>query len=123
MQYQAGICNIGREEISRRYRIGWIGLLLVVVLISLIEWLDWPRIIRLLVALPLGMSIAGFAQAVRRFCFAYGLRGVSGMQDTGNVQRITAQDALRQDRRTARKLLTFVSGLTILLTFCYFLIP
>lgn len=123
MHYQPGVCNIGKEEIRRRYRIGWIGLVGTVALICIIEWQQWPRVSRLLVALPLAIALSGYIQAVKRFCFAFGLRGVSGMKGRKYLRKSESRDALRLDRRAAWSLLLWVGGGTILFTVLYYLLP
>lgn len=123
MQYQPGVCNIGKDEIMRRYRIGWIWLLVSIALICVIEWLQWPRISRLLLAIPLPVALSGFVQAVKRFCFAYGLRGISGIKGRKYLYKVESAEALRLDHRAARRLIVLVAGGTILFTAIYYFFP
>lgn len=103
LEYVAGACNIGPDEIARRRRAavaGFVGtLLLAVALVAL----GAPSGLgpRLLIALPLTGAAIGWIQAQRRFCMAYGLAGTFNLGKIGEMNRVTDSAALAADRRTA----------------------
>ena len=123
MEYLPGTCNIGPEEIVRRKRNGWIGLLVTVVLGVTIELAGWPRAYRLLVIPTLAYALAGFIQGYHRFCLAYGFLGLFGMHGVRQVSRVTDREALRQDRRKALQITLWMLSGTAILTICYYLMP
>lgn len=61
--YQAGVCNIGLEEVRKRARGGWIGLVVAAALAVVLGVVGAGRAWRVLVFLPLLLSAIGFVQA------------------------------------------------------------
>ncbi len=119
-KYVSGQCNIGPEEVAHRYRLGYAGLILFCLFVSVIELAHLPHLWRITVVIPAGIALAGFGQAIHRFCFMYGLRGVFGMQGYRKVNRIEAASDLRRDRRKAALLIAIVLGGSILITALYY---
>ena len=103
LEYVAGACNIGPEEIRRRTRAAYAGLVATGLLAVALIVLGTPSGIgpRLLIALPLTGAAIGWIQARRRFCMAYGLAGTFNLGKIGQLSRVTDQSALAADRRTA----------------------
>ena len=103
LEYVAGACNIGPEEIARRTRAAYAGLVATALLAVVLLVLDAPSGLgpRLLIALPLTGAAIGWIQARRRFCMAYGLAGTFNLGKIGELSRVTDQRALAADRRTA----------------------
>jgi len=99
--YSPGSCNIGPEEVNRRYIIGFTGLVLMAVYILCVERLDLPRILKLGLFFPAFYGVSGFLQAIRRFCFVYGWKGVTSLSGRRNFKKVTDEVYLRQDRKTA----------------------
>lgn len=122
-EYIPGTCNIGPQEVSGRYRVGVVGLLLTAVLIGLVEILDVHRLWRLLIAAPVALSLTGFVQAIRRFCFAYGFSGVFSITGLRQLTKIRDDAFLKEDRKTAIRLVAIVVAGTCLITMLYYLLP
>lgn len=99
--YRPGACNIGPAEVRRRQRFGFIGLAGAAALGAALLLVDAPDWSRLLVALPLAVSLAGFIQARSRFCAAYGFAGVSNMGELGEETAVEDVRARAADRRRA----------------------
>ena len=113
LEYVAGACNIGPEEIARRQRAAQAGLIATIVLGGALMALGAPSGIgpRLLIALPLTGAAIGWIQARRRFCMAYGLAGTFNFETIGNMSRVADPAALAADRRTA--LIIAAQGLAV----------
>lgn len=113
LEYVAGACNIGPEEIARRQRAAQAGLIATIVLGGALVALGAPSGIgpRLLIALPLTGAAIGWIQARRRFCMAYGLAGTFNFETIGNMSRVADPAALATDRRTA--LIIAAQGLAV----------
>jgi len=103
LEYVAGACNIGPEEIARRTRAAIAGFVATGLLAVALIVLGAPSGFgpRLLIALPLTGAAIGWIQARRRFCMAYGLAGTFNLGKIGEMSRVTDQSALAADRRTA----------------------
>jgi hypothetical protein len=100
-EYVAGVCNIGAAEVARRRRAGDAGAVATMVLLAVLRLARAPRPLRLLVALPAAVSTAGYLQAARRFCVAFGWGGVRNLGDLGSVDRVDHDADRAADRRQA----------------------
>ncbi len=121
--YSPGSCNIGPEEVKRRYRIGFTGLALMAVYVLCVEWLDLQRIVKLGLFFPAFYAVSGFLQAVRRFCFVYGWKGVASLGGRRKFKHVTDEVYLRQDRNMAITFVVIVTLGSVILTVVYFLLP
>lgn len=103
LEYVAGACNIGPEEITRRKRAAAAGLAATLLFGAALLAGGAPSGFgpRLLIALPLTGAAIGWIQARRRFCLAYGLAGTFNLEKIGNMSRVAGASALAADRRTA----------------------
>ncbi|HLF65769.1 MAG TPA: hypothetical protein VI603_18555 [Saprospiraceae bacterium] len=122
-EYVAGLCNIGPEEIARRYRLGYVGLVLTILLVFFIESFDAQRAWRLLICAPVGLSLSGFLQAMYRFCFGYGFIGVFSVKKTRELSPIVNAEYLRKDRNKALALVAKILGGTMIITIFYYMMP
>lgn len=121
--YIPGTCNIGTQEIARRYRIGFIGVFLTVILIIMIEMMEVHRLWRLTVIAPVAFSLTGFVQAKQRFCLAYGFSGVFSVKGMRQLTKVRDHAFLKQDRQMATLLVARVVIGTCLITLLYYLFP
>ena len=103
-EYIAGVCNIGPAETARRRRVGERAALGALGLLILLRALRAPRAWRLLVFFPAAASAAGYIQAGRRFCAAYGWRGVLNFGALGEVVSVEEAAAREEDRRLAMRI-------------------
>jgi len=99
--YVAGVCNIGPAETERRRRVGERGALAALGLLVLLRLARAPRAARLLVFFPAAVSAAGYLQAARRFCAAYGWKGVVNFGSLGAVESVEEVEARAEDRKQA----------------------
>jgi len=99
-----GACNIGADEIARRRRIGDVGAILTVALFVVLVGLHAPAPVRFLVALPAAGAVAGYLQALFRFCVAFGSRGVFNFGRHGTVIDVADDTARNRDRARALEL-------------------
>ena len=113
LEYVAGACNIGPEEITRRKRAAVAGLVATLFLTVALVALGAPSGLgpRLLIALPLTGAAIGWIQARRRFCMAYGRAGTFNLEKIGNMSRVVDAAELAADRRTA--LIIAAQGLAV----------
>ncbi len=103
-EYVAGVCNIGPAETARRRRVGERGALAALGLLILLRAVRAPRAWRLLVIFPAAVSAAGYLQAARHFCAAYGWRGVLNFGDLGTAEAVGDEAFRAEDRRQARRI-------------------
>ena len=96
--YQAGVCNIGPEEIGRRRRSGHIGVAVSVGLLVLLLAIGAPPWTRLSLVLTAGGSASGYLQALLHFCAGFGSAGVYNFGPLGKVERVDDPQARHRDR-------------------------
>ncbi len=102
--YVPGVCNIGPAEITRRRRLGWLGLVASVVLVGILIAVDAGRWWWLLLFLPVTMSASGFLQAHFRFCAGFSRAGVFNFGPLGQTQDVTDDESLAADRRRGNQI-------------------
>jgi hypothetical protein len=102
--YQAGVCNIGPEEISRRRRAGHFGLAVTVVLLVGMIALDAPSLLRLVLILPAAAAASGYLQARLKFCAGFGRLGVYNFGRLGTTSQVADDAARAADRRKANQI-------------------
>lgn len=121
-EYLPGTCNLGEDEVQRRFRNGVIGLVAFVALALMIWYFDLSRTIRLSAMIPLFYSVSGFIQAHQRFCYVYGWKGIASL--TGLRQWISVKDdtSRQLDRQKTIRLVGIIFLLSLLLTLLYYFI-
>jgi hypothetical protein len=102
--YQPGMCNIGPDEISRRRRVGHMGVVASLGLLVALLRIDAPRSARLLVTLPATLAASGYIQARSRFCAGFGFAGVFNFGQVGGTEQVVDDEAREQDRERARQI-------------------
>lgn len=120
--YAAGQCNLGREEIRRRMNIGWLGTVLTLLVVLILEIMDASRPLRIFVLPTIGVALSGFLQARHRFCYLYGWRGVFSMAGRRKFEKVIGNEDLKKDRNTAIQIVMMMLVGSILLTAVYMVI-
>jgi hypothetical protein len=122
-QYKPGSCNIGSDEIKRRYTIGYSGIFLIIVFILFIELLHLPRVYRLGLFVPAFYTFSGFVQGYNKFCFVYGWKGIASLAGRRKFISVSDKINLKRDRMMAIRIVTIVSIFSAILTTLYFIFP
>jgi hypothetical protein len=120
--YLPGTCNLGKQEINRRFRIGYIGLGLMIALILSIEIFHLPSFIKIFLFIPAFYSVSGFIQAFNKFCYIYGLKGIASLTGRKKFQNVTDETYAKADRKKAFTIITITTLSSIFLTIMYILI-
>lgn len=119
-EYKPGSCNLGTEEIRRRYRIGLTGLIGFLIWCALIWHFDLPRGFRLAAFIPLFYSVSGFIQATQRFCYIYGWKGVASVKGLRQWTRVEDDASRHKDRQKTIRLVGIIFLISSLLTALYY---
>lgn len=120
--YVAGQCNLGTEEIRRRMNIGWLGVVLTILVVLVLEILDVPRPYRIVVLPTIAVALSGFLQARHRFCYMYGWRGVFSIAGRKKFEKVKDNEDLQRDRKTAIQIVVMMLLGSILFTALYMVI-
>lgn len=104
-RYVAGQCNIGGAEVRQRRNAAILAAMSTGLLIALMFGTDVDRVFRIALFLPLVGTVATVEQARRRFCLAYGWRGVFSFERLGAVSRVDDELSRAADRSLVRSIL------------------
>jgi hypothetical protein len=103
-EYQAGVCNIGPEEISRRRRAGHFGVAVTLGMLLGLVALGAPPVFRLVLVLPAAAAASGYLQAWLKFCAGFGRLGVYNFGRLGSTAKVVEEAARAADRRRANQI-------------------
>ncbi len=123
IHYKPGSCNIGSDEIKRRYNVGYSGIALIIVFILFVELLHLPRVYRIGIFIPAFYAFSGFVQGYNKFCFVYGWKGIASFRGRRKFISITDEMNLRRDRKNAIRIVVIVTICSTMLTALYFIFP
>lgn len=102
--YTPGVCNIGPEEIARRRRLGWNGLMVAVALFAFLFWTGVSPLWRLFIFFPAMLSASGFLQAYFHFCSGFARRGIFNFGPLGQSQNVSDDAAKAKDRKKGNQI-------------------
>ena len=98
--YQPGVCNIGPAERRQRRRLGWTGLVFVVLALVCFVAFDAPWWFRLLIAIPAALSANGFLQSAMHFCVGFAMRGLYNLGDRlGTEENVLDAEMRKADQK------------------------
>ena len=106
-KYIPGVCNMGPEEIKRRIRGGWVGLILTVLLWGVFIWFDTSPIWRLTLFFPAMMSATGFLQAYMHFCAYFGFASLFNFGDVGKTDSVQQAEFRAKDKKKAWRIVIY----------------
>ena len=106
--YISGVCNIGKEEINKRKRVGFVGLILTLLTYSLFTYFEVSRGIRFLTFIPALIAAIGLLQARMHFCVYYGLAEMFNFDSLGKFSKVESDELIRKDKKKAR-LIIYIS--------------
>ena len=101
--YKPGVCNIGRNEIRKRYASGFIFLFIAGVLVISVAAFSLPKLSLLFCVVPLFLSSEGFYQGYFRFCAGFAARSIFDFSgSSGEKGRVSDDEAHGLDMRRAK---------------------
>jgi hypothetical protein len=103
--YSPGVCNIGKNEIRKRYVIGLVGLLVTAILVYVIVLFSLPTWSLLVCLVPLFLGAEGFYQGYFRFCAGFASRSIFDFSGSSTEKgNVTDKDAHALDMRKAMRI-------------------
>ena len=123
LQYIAGSCNIGPQEIARRKQVGYLGLALTIVTAIVLLATHSSHVLRLLTFIPAALFGAGYVQSRKKFCFAFGFTGVFNFGALGTMNSVQAKNDLAADRKMALLIFSQSMAIAAVLTLIIELLP
>lgn len=119
-KYIPGKCNLGKAEVNRRYRIGFIGLIASIAFIVLFEIINPNPAWKLLLFIPVFYALSGFIQAKKKFCYFYGIKHVYSTEGIKTFTPVNNDPYREKDTRTAYNILSLTFLGSVIITFLYF---
>ena len=121
-EYIPGVCNIGPQEISRRRRIGWIGLAVALLLFIILSEISGNRWWQLLIFFPATLSASGFLQARFHFCSGFARKGVFNLGEIGTTHEINDTSSKAKDQKRGNQITIYAALLgAIVALICVFI--
>jgi hypothetical protein len=103
--YRPGVCNIGKNEVRKRYATGLVGLIIAGALVYTITLFSLPAWALLVSFFPLFLNAEGFLQGYYRFCAGFAARSMFDFSGSSSEKgKVTEEEAHRLDMRKARRI-------------------
>lgn len=106
-EYQAGVCNIGEQEINHRRRVvGWGVGTIAAAFYGLLVFFNFPLFFYSFLLIPIFISVHGFTQASNQFCTSYAKAGKYNISsDVGLAQDVISRIKHKDDIARANTLI------------------
>jgi hypothetical protein len=103
--YRPGVCNIGKNEIRKRYATGFVGLTIAGVLVYVIAQFSLPIWSLLVCFFPLFVGAEGLLQGYYKFCAGFASRSIFDFSGSINEKgKVTDKEAHNLDTQKARRI-------------------
>ncbi len=115
-EYQPGVCNIGKNEIRKRYALAVIAFIISVVVVYIILAFNLPRWALLVSFIPLVMGFEGFYQGYLKFCAGFAAASIYDFTGSGGAKsKVTDSESHKKDMQKARQIhiYSIISGIII----------
>lgn len=122
--YQPGVCNIGKNEIRKRYGLAVVAFLISALFVFAALLFKLPHWAMLFTIIPLVMGFEGFYQGYFRFCAGFAAAGKYDFTGSGgSAKKVTDLASHRKDLQKAMQihLYSIISSI-IVVAIIYFVI-
>lgn len=123
-QYQPGVCNIGKNEIRKRYGLAVVAFVIAAIVSYAILSFSWPKLALFFSFVLLLMGFEGFYQGYFKFCAGFAARGIYDFAGSGGSRnKVTNSEAHKEDMKKAKQIhiYSIVSSI-IIIAIIYFLL-
>ncbi len=123
-EYMPGVCNIGKAEIRKRYALAAVAFVISAILAAAIILFNWPRLVLLVLFIPLAMAFEGLYQGYFRFCAGFAAAGKYDLTGSGGKEgKVTDSKSHKTDMLKARQIHIYsVASSIIIAVIIYFVI-
>jgi hypothetical protein len=114
--YTPGVCNIGKNEIRKRYALAAMGFVISAIVSYVILSSGLPRWALLSSFIPLLLGFEGFYQGHFKFCAGFAAAGVYDFTGSGGSRsKVTNPESHKSDMKMASRIhmYSIVSGIII----------
>jgi hypothetical protein len=104
-EYKPGVCNIGKNEIKKRYALAVVAFIISALVAYSVLLLNWPRLTLFISFIPLVMCFEGFYQGYFKFCAGFAAAGKYDFTGSGNSKnKVADQESHKKDLRKAKQI-------------------
>jgi hypothetical protein len=117
MEYQPGVCNIGKDEINKRYAFAAAGFVIAAILLYAIFSFAITRWALVFPFIALVMGFEGFYQGYLGFCAGFAARGVYDLSGSGGSKgkvKDAKSHRIDLDKATQIHVYSVVSGVIVI---------
>jgi len=115
-EYQPGVCNIGKNEIRRRYGLAVVAFVIAAIVSYAILSFNWPKWALFFSFILLMMGFEGFYQGYFKFCAGFASRGIYDFAGSGGSKgNVTDSKLHEEDMKKAMQIhiYSIVSGVIV----------
>lgn len=123
-EYKPGVCNIGENEIRKRYALAVIAFVVSALLVYAVVLLNLARWALLLSFIPLVMGFEGLYQGYFKFCAGFAAAGKYDFTGSGGSKsNVTDSESHKKDLQKARRIHIYsIISSIIIVVIIYFVI-
>ena len=122
-EYQPGICNIGKNEIRKRYILAIVGFVISAIVSYAILSFSLPKWALLFSFVALLIGFEGLYQGYFRFCAGFAAAGVYDFTGSGGSRsKVTNAKDHREDMRKAMRIHIYAIISSVIITVIYFVL-
>ena len=120
-KYVPGVCNLGKEEISRRRNGLYLSLTLLIINILILQLFHASNIWRLTSFLTVSYVAISYQQWYFKFCVKFGMKGVFNFGKLGKTFEVLQNEDKRKDRIKAIRMIAIgiVIGVSVAMIYYY----
>lgn len=120
-KYEAGLCNIGKNEITIRKKLFNFSLLVMLSLICLSMAFHQDKWMTLLLFVSTFFTFLLFIEIRLKFCILFGFFNLYNFKQLGNLENVNDLELKRKDRKRAFKIVTLSFFVAAAITYIDFM--
>lgn len=121
--YKPGVCNIGKNEIRKRYALGAAGLIFSAVLVYILVFLSMPKLYLLIAFIPLTLAFEGIYQGYFGFCVGFASKGIYDFEGSdGGSGKVSDEESHKSDMKKANMINLYSICTSLLITIITYLL-
>ena len=122
-KYQAGVCNIGPDEINKRKRAFYFSFLGTSILVVITILIELSQLWRLLLFFPITATVINYLQVRYKFCVYFGFFSIWNFDDLGGSKKVNNVEDHKKDLLKVRKMFLLSGLIGLILTTLLYFVP
>lgn len=124
VEYQPGVCNIGKNEIRKRYALALVGFIISAIAAYAIFSFNLTRLALFVPFILLLFGFEGFYQGYFKFCAGFAAKGVYDFSGSGDSKgKVNDPESHKRDMKMAHRIhLYSIISSVIIVAILYFVL-